>query len=124
MDGSVPSIINKYGLVVEHIHTHIESGSYPTIWQQVMRKLFSFCAMWDTLELLNLGGGYKVGRNLGEKVTVLGEIGAPITNAFQDFATEHGQDLRLEIKPEMYLIANAGALVTTIQDKVGFLQMA
>ncbi len=37
-DGTVPSIVNKYGLVVECIHTHIGLGSNPAIWQQVARK--------------------------------------------------------------------------------------
>merc|ERR1712238_113717 len=38
--------------------------------------------------------------------------------AFAEFAKEHGRELKLEIEPGTYLVANAGALVTTIQDKV------
>lgn len=65
-----------------------------------------------------MGGGYKVGRNPDEQTTDLGEIGAPVTEAFKEFAKEHGRELRLEIEPGTYLVANAGALVTKIQDKV------
>merc|ERR1712003_467764 len=53
-----------------------------------------------------------------EKTTDLGEIGAPVTEAFKEFASEHGRKLHLEIEPGTYLVANAGALVTKIQDKV------
>lgn len=67
---------------------------------------------------MNLGGGYKVGRNPDEKTTDLQEIGAPVTDAFREFAKENGRELHLEIEPGTYLVANAGALVTTIQDKV------
>ncbi|KAL3768970.1 hypothetical protein ACHAW5_005538 [Stephanodiscus triporus] len=70
-DGTVPSIVDKYGLV-----------------------------------------------NPGEKTTDLGEISAPIADAFRDIAVEHRWELRLEIEPGAYLVANAGALVTTILDKV------
>jgi len=84
----------------------------------VAKKSLSVCETWDTVDTLNLGGGYKVGRNPGEKTTDLGEIGAPVADAFRDFAAEHGRELRLEIEPGTYLVANAGALVTTIQDKV------
>jgi diaminopimelate decarboxylase len=70
------------------------------------------------------GIGYKDVRNLGKNTTNLDEIGASIADAFQDFATEHRWELRLEIEPGMYLVANASALITTIQDKVSFLQMA
>lgn len=117
-DGTVPSIVEKYGLEVERIHTHIGSGSDPAIWQSVAKTSLSFCALWDSVTTLNLGGGYKVGRNAGEKTTDLKEIGAPVADAFRDFAKEHGRELKMEIEPGTYLVANAGALVTTIQDKV------
>jgi diaminopimelate decarboxylase len=66
----------------------------------------------------NLGGGYKVGRNPGEKTTDLQEIGRPVVEAFQSFAAETGRQLQLEIEPGTYLVAMSGALVSTVQDKV------
>ena len=118
-DGTVPGIVEKYGLTVERIHTHIGSGSDPKIWQQVASKSLSFCKVWPTVETLNLGGGYKVGRNEGEPTTDLQEIGQPVTEAFRQFAAENdGRELKLEIEPGTYLVAMAGALVSTIQDKV------
>jgi diaminopimelate decarboxylase len=103
---------------VERIHTHIGSGSDPNIWQQVANKSLSFCRVWDTVEVLNLGGGYKVGRNPGEPTTDLQEIGQPVTKAFEQFAEETGRQLRLEIEPGTYLVAMAGAVLSTVQDKV------
>lgn len=117
-DGTVPSIVEKYGLEVERIHTHIGSGSDPEIWQQVASKSLSFCKMWDTVTALNLGGGYKVGRNEGEATTDLLAIGQPVADAFKQFAGETGRELKLEIEPGTYLVAMAGALVSTVQDKV------
>lgn len=117
-DGTVPDIVKKYGLTVERIHTHIGSGSDPSIWQQVAVKSLSFCKIWNTVESLNLGGGYKVGRNAGEPTTDLQEIGKPVTEAFKQFAEENGRQLKLEIEPGTYLVAMAGALVSTVQDKV------
>eukprot|EP00521_Asterionellopsis_glacialis_P013251 CAMPEP_0195304454 /NCGR_PEP_ID=MMETSP0707-20130614/34470_1 /TAXON_ID=33640 /ORGANISM="Asterionellopsis glacialis, Strain CCMP134" /LENGTH=480 /DNA_ID=CAMNT_0040368259 /DNA_START=26 /DNA_END=1466 /DNA_ORIENTATION=- len=117
-DGTVPSIVEKYGLVVERIHTHIGSGSDPVIWQQVATKSLSFCKIFPTVESLNLGGGYKVGRNPGEPSTDLQEIGEPVADAFRLFAEENGRELKLEIEPGTYLVAMAGALVSSVQDKV------
>ena len=117
-DGTVPSIVSKYGLVVERIHTHIGSGSDPDVWQQVASKSLSFCKVWGTVETLNLGGGYKVGRNPGEPTTDLQAIGAPVAEAFRSFAADTGRELKLEIEPGTYLVAMAGALVSTVQDKV------
>eukprot|EP00529_Nitzschia_sp_RCC80_P022221 CAMPEP_0113455372 /NCGR_PEP_ID=MMETSP0014_2-20120614/8342_1 /TAXON_ID=2857 /ORGANISM="Nitzschia sp." /LENGTH=479 /DNA_ID=CAMNT_0000346801 /DNA_START=239 /DNA_END=1678 /DNA_ORIENTATION=- /assembly_acc=CAM_ASM_000159 len=118
-DGTVPAIVEKYGLAVERIHTHIGSGSDPEIWQQVASRSLSFCAVWDTVETLNLGGGYKVGRMPGEVTTDLQTIGAPVADAFRKFAEENnGRQLHMEIEPGTYLVAMNGALVTKVQDKV------
>jgi diaminopimelate decarboxylase len=117
-DGTVPGIVEKYGLTVERIHTHIGSGSDPEIWQKVASRTLSFCKVWPTVVACNLGGGYKVGRNEGEPTTDLQEIGKPVTDAFKQFAEEDGRELTLEIEPGTYLVAMGGALVSTVQDKV------
>lgn len=118
-DGTLSAIVEKYGLNVERIHTHIGSGSDPSIWQQTAKVSLSFCEIFPTVHTLNLGGGYKVGRNPGEPTTDLQEIGAPVKVAFEEFAKNNdGRELKLEIEPGTFLVAMAGALVTTIQDKV------
>lgn len=118
-DGTIPDLVSKYGLTVEKIHTHIGSGSDPAVWQQVASKSLSFCKIWPTVETLNLGGGYKVGRVEGEVTTDLQKIGKPVADAFKQFAKENdGRQLRLEIEPGTYLVAMSGALISTIQDKV------
>ena len=65
-----------------------------------------------------MGGGYKVGRVEGEPTTDLQEIGKPVVESFKEFAAENGRELKLEIEPGTYLLAMAGALVSTVQDKV------
>lgn len=117
-DGTIPDIVEKYGVTVERIHTHIGSGSDPEIWQQVASKSLSFCKIWPTVEALNLGGGYKIGRNEGDATTDLQEIGQPVKEAFKNFSKENGRELKMEIEPGTYLMAMSGALVSKVQDKV------
>eukprot|EP00978_Attheya_sp_CCMP212_P027570 scaffold92596_cov54-Attheya_sp.AAC.2 len=98
-------MVKKYGLTVEWVHAHIGLGSDPGIWQSLQ-----FCKLWDTVMILNLGGGYKVGRNEWEASTDLQQIGAPVADAFLTFAEETGgRQLHLEIEPGTYLVAMAGA---------------
>jgi len=59
-----------------------------------------------------------VGRNPGEPSTDLAEIGAPVADAFRTFREEEGRELQMEIEPGTYLVAMAGALVSSVQDKV------
>lgn len=117
-DGTIQTIVDAYNLSIERIHTHIGSGSDPDVWQQVAQRSLSFCQQFDTVHTLNLGGGYKVGRNPGEPTTDLQEIGKPVAQAFRDFEAESGRKLRLEIEPGTYLTAMAGCLISTVQDKV------
>ncbi|KAJ1458696.1 hypothetical protein M885DRAFT_512460 [Pelagophyceae sp. CCMP2097] len=107
------------GLIhVERIHTHIGSGSNPEVWQKVSKMSLDLCAKFPGVEALNLGGGYKIARMAYEKSTVLATVGAPVAAEFEAFAKATGRQLRLEIEPGTYLVANAGALVTSAQDVI------
>lgn len=46
----------------------------------------------------------------------LQEIGKPIREGFERFAQETGRELRLEVEPGTYLVANSCSLVATVQD--------
>lgn len=54
----------------------------------------------------------------GEQTTDLQAIGAPVKGNFEAFKKETGRELKLEIEPGTFLVANAGSLVCTVQDVV------
>jgi len=112
------SIIEEHGLRVVRIHTHIGSGSDPAVWLHVARLSLDMVREFPTVTTLNLGGGYKIARMSYEQSTSFAEIGEPIRDAFEDLARDTGRHIHLEIEPGTYLTANAGALLTTIQDIV------
>lgn len=111
-------IAERYQLTIFRIHTHIGSGSDPAVWQRVARLSLDTVARFADVEVLNLGGGYKVARIPSEKSTDLQEIGAPVKNLFEDFAEQHGRKLKLEIEPGTFLVANGGSLLSRVQDVV------
>ena len=51
-----------------------------------------------------------------ETSTNLQEVGKPVTDNFRDYKERTGVELKLEVEPGTYLVANAGALVTKVQD--------
>ena len=108
----------QYDLTVTRIHTHIGSGSDPDVWQKVALMSLDMVRRFPQVDTLNLGGGYKVGRMADEPTTDLQAVGAPVKEAFENFARETGRELHLEIEPGTYLVANAGALVSRVQDIV------
>lgn len=108
----------RYGLRFTRLHTHIGSGSDPKPWQRAALMSLDTCSRLPDVSVLNLGGGYKVGRMPGEPTINLRQIGLPVVRAFRAFAKRHGRKLRLEIEPGTYLVANACALITTVIDVV------
>jgi diaminopimelate decarboxylase len=116
--GEAKSLLETYGLRCLRIHSHIGSGSDPEVWQKVAFLNLALVRLFPDVTTLDLGGGFKVGRMSTEKSTDLQQVGAPIRQALLDFATETGRKLHLEIEPGTYLVANAGAVISRIQDKV------
>ena len=109
-------ICAQAGLVVERIHTHIGSGSDPEVWKKVAGMSLDLVRSFPEVTHLNLGGGFKVGRMKDEPSTNLAEVGTPVKTAFEEFASETGRRLTLELEPGTFLVANACALVSSVQD--------
>ncbi len=109
-------LIQKYGLTVKRIHSHIGSGADPEVWKRSTELMLTFLEQFPTATILNLGGGFKVARYEGEKQTDLQAISAKVSKALHDFATRTGRKIKLEIEPGTYLTANAGVILSHIQD--------
>jgi diaminopimelate decarboxylase len=114
----IKRVVGKYNLSIKRIHTHIGSGSDPSIWQNVSILSLNLVREFPSVTTLNLGGGYKVGRMSYEKSTDLQLVGEPVREAFRKFAEATGRKIKLEIEPGTFLVANAGVLLSTVQDIV------
>ena len=122
MNGIVDDL-RRYKLGIKRIHTHIGSGSDPKVWEKVagmsLDILAKFGAQGLQAKILNLGGGYKVGRMGYESSTNLQACGSPVATAFKRFNQSEWGRLRLEIEPGTFLLANAGAIVAKVADVKG-----
>ncbi len=117
-EDQVRAITKKYDLTIERIHTHIGSGSDPAVWERVSHLSLDMVRRFPDVTTLNLGGGYKVARMPSETATDLQKIGVPVQAAFEQLAEETGRKIHLEIEPGTFLVANAGAIITRVQDVV------
>ncbi|MCB1142841.1 MAG: diaminopimelate decarboxylase [Leptospiraceae bacterium] len=114
----VKEILNKYSLKVKRIHTHIGSGSDPEVWKAVAHYTLEYAEIFPETRIVNLGGGFKVGRMSDEISTDFQKIGAPVKELFLEFERKQGRKLHLEIEPGTSLVANCGSLISRIMDKV------
>ena len=109
-------LTEEYGLSVFRIHTHIGSGSDPDVWIRAVSLSLDMVRYFEVATHLNLGGGYKVGRIVGETTTDLQAIGEPMKQAFEDFASETGRRIHLEVETGSYLVANCCVLLSSVKD--------
>jgi diaminopimelate decarboxylase len=116
--GDVKAIAARHHLTLTRLHTHIGSGTDPEVWKRATRMTLDLAARLPDVELVNLGGGFKVGRMPGEPTVDLADVGAHVRQELVAFRDRDGRALRLEIEPGTYLVANGGAVVATCVDVV------
>lgn len=114
----VKELLKEYNLTATRIHTHIGSGSDPDVWLKVAKMNFDLVRQFPDAVTLNLGGGFKVARMPDEVATDLQVVGQPVKEKFEEFAAETGREIHLEIEPGTFLVANACALLSSVQDVV------
>lgn len=103
-------------LTVDRIHTHIGSGSDPAVWARAADLTLALVSKFPDVSTVDLGGGFKVARMRDEVGTDLSIAGQAVKNSFERFAGQTGRRLNLEIEPGTFLVANAGAIISTVID--------
>jgi diaminopimelate decarboxylase len=114
----VKRIAEQYALKINRIHSHIGSGSDPEVYKRVTRMTLDLVEQFPDATIVNLGGGFKVGRMPGEVTADLQDIGHHVERELIEFQERLGRRLHLEAEPGTYLVANAGAVVATCIDVV------
>ena len=114
----VLEIIDQYKLVVNRIHIHIGSGADAKIWEESADIALSFAEKFKTVSILNLGGGFKVARVLGEMHTDMNELIPKVYKRISDWKNKNNRELTLEIEPGTFLVANAGVIISKVCDIV------
>lgn len=114
----VKEIVARYGLRLTRLHTHIGSGSDPEVWKRVTRMTLDIARELPAVTIVNLGGGFKVGRMPDEPSTDLQDVGQHVRRELEAFRKREGRALHLEIEPGTFLVARAGAIVSTCVDVV------
>ncbi len=114
----VHEICSQYNLTIKRLHTHIGSGADPAVWQEAIRVTLEIIKNFKQAKTVNLGGGFKVARMPEEHGVDTADVGAALASELSDFASQTGRKLHLELEPGTFLVANAGVLISQIDDIV------
>ena len=116
--GEVKALAARHRVTLRTLHSHIGSGTDPEVWQRVTRMTLDLAAALPDVTIVNLGGGFKVGRMPEEPTVDMAGVAAHVSRELTVFRERQGRALHLEIEPGTFLVANAGAVVATCIDVV------
>lgn len=114
----IKALAQKYNLTITKLHTHIGASSDPEKWQDVAETTLQLAALFYSVTIVSLGGGFKVARMSYEQSADLQIISKRINSLLLEHAELHGQKLHLEIEPGTFLTANTGILLAHVIDIV------
>lgn len=101
---------------ITRLHTHIGSGADKSSWPKAIAKSLATVEQMPDVTTLDIGGGYKVARMHYEEPTDMNEVFEVFANGLEKFAKSTGREIKLEIEPGTFLVANAGTLMGRVDD--------
>jgi len=107
----IKEIAKESGVVISGIHSHIGSNTNIDEWIRIIESTMQVALKFEDLQFLNFGGGLPVPYRPGEKRINLREFGERLNERFHEFCEEYGKQLRLEIEPGRYVVAEAGFII-------------
>lgn len=106
------------GLIINKLHVHIGSGADPLVWQATVETALELVDQMPDVDILNIGGGYKIHRFGDEQEADMKQITEVFVDELIRFANDSGRQLQLEIEPGTWLAGHGGVLLATVQDVV------
>jgi diaminopimelate decarboxylase/aspartate kinase len=111
-------LAKKYGATIIGLHAHVGSGILaPETWAEAASYLAAVAATIDTVEILDVGGGFGIVERPGQVSLDIASVGELLQN-FKDQFPKY----RLWLEPGRFLVAEAGVIlskVTQLKKKSG-----
>ncbi|MCF0074776.1 diaminopimelate decarboxylase [Dyadobacter sp. CY261] len=105
------AVIKKYDIKVIGLHQHTGSDikdAEPFL--KVADILLETAKHFPDLQIIDLGGGFKVSYLPGDAITDMDLLGKKISKRFQTFCQEYGRELQLWFEPGKFLVSESGFL--------------
>ena len=85
-------VVKRYGLKIIGLHQHTGSDiKEAEAFLQASAVIFKAAMYFPDLQIIDLGGGFKVSYKPGDTTTDMQRLGAEITRGFQDFCKNYGR---------------------------------
>jgi diaminopimelate decarboxylase len=96
-----------------HIHTGSEIKDVE-VFAKGIEVLLEAAVHFPRLEVIDLGGGFKVPYMHGEEGTDIIALGRKVWEEFDSFRKKSGRQLQVWFEPGKYMVSDAGYFITTV----------
>ncbi len=104
-------VVKSTNLKVIGLHMHTGSDILDAdVFLRGADILFEAAQSFKDLEYLDFGSGFKVKYHENDNTTNIEELGAKISERFQEFCKNYGKELTLVFEPGKYLVSESGFL--------------
>ncbi len=111
---AVLEIVDRYQIRVIGLHQHTGSDiKDPEPFLKVAAILWEAALRFPDLEVIDLGGGFKVGYRPDDEVMDIVSLGKEISKGFTAFCERYGKKLQLWFEPGKFLVSECGVLLAT-----------
>jgi diaminopimelate decarboxylase len=113
--GQVQQLVKQYNLHIRNLHIHTGSELKDVaIFMQGVAVLFELIPLFDELEVIDLGGGFKVPYKKGDAATDIELLAKEVSQAFADYKAKTGRHFQVWFEPGKFLVSAAGFLLATV----------
>jgi diaminopimelate decarboxylase len=105
-------VVKKYDIKVIGLHQHTGSDikdAEPFL--QVADIILEAALQFPDLEIIDLGGGFKVSYKPNDPITDMELLGNKISERFKNFCSNYGRELQLWFEPGKFLVSECGYLL-------------
>lgn len=111
----VHRIIEATGIRVEGVHMHTGSDILdPDVFLFGAEILLKIAREFPNLDYIDFGSGFKVPYKEGDIETNIEELGDKISERFNAFCKEYGQDITLMFEPGKFLVSESGSFLVQV----------
>lgn len=106
-------LVKQYDIKIIGLHQHtgsdIKDGQ---TFIDAATAVFELAKDFKDLEIIDLGGGFKVPYAPNDPGINMQEVGSAMANAFKNFCQDYGKQLTLWVEPGKFLVSEAGTFLT------------
>ncbi|MUP46953.1 diaminopimelate decarboxylase [Gramella sp. BOM4] len=108
-------IVENTGMHINGIHMHTGSDILDIgVFLYASEILFEAAKNFKELEFIDFGSGFKVPYREGDIETDIEDLGAQLTEKFDNFCKEYGRELALAFEPGKYLVSESGKFLARV----------